>query len=97
MYYVIDTTIPAPQGKQFKSFPEIVRYLEGMSKRAYNQTRRERMVILEELGHGADDRDSVVFVRTMAEAFDIGVIREGRRMRCDITSIPMYQKSEFGD
>ena len=55
------------------------------------------MVILEELGHGADDRDSVVFVRTMAEAFDIGVIREGRRMRCDITSIPMYQKSEFGD
>lgn len=97
IYYVTDTTYNPRKEAQFKSYPETVRYLEGMAMRAYGQTRKERMIILEELGHGADDRDSVVFVRSMAEAFDMGVVREGRKMRCDISTIPLYQQEEFGN
>ena len=99
--YVIDTTLNPPREQRFSSYPEIVRYLEGMSKRAFGQTRRERMILLEECGHGSDDRDSVTFVRSMAETFEMGVVRNDagttRRMKCDISTIPLYQKEEFGN
>jgi len=100
-YYVIDTTLTAPREMRFNSFPEIVKYLEGMSQRAYGQNRKQRMIMLEELGHGYDDRDSVTFVRTMTNEFEMGVIRNdaglARHMKCDITSIPLYQNEEFGN
>jgi len=98
--FINDTTTNPPREAQFKTFPEAVTYLEGMTQRAYKQTRKERMIMLEELGHGYDDRDSVSFVRTMASAFEMGVIRNDggvlRRMKCDITSISLYQKEEYG-
>ena len=53
--------------------------------------------MLEELGHGYDDQNSVTFVRSMAEAFDMGIIRENNRMRCDITSAELFQKEEYGN
>lgn len=99
-YYVIDTTVSPTQDKRFGTYPEVVRYLESMSVRAYKQTRNQRMVLLEELGHGHDDTNSVNFVRSMAEKFSMGVIREGikdgGKMRCDITSIALFQKEEYG-
>jgi hypothetical protein len=97
IYYVIDRTLKPLRAWHFNSYPEIVKHLEGMCERIYGQTRKERMLILEELGHGADDRDSVVFVRSMAEGFDIGVVRDGQRTRCDISTIPLYQREEFGN
>ncbi len=93
----MDTTLNPSQEKRFSSYPTTIQYLEQMAKRAYGQTRKERMIVLSELGHGTDDRDSVVFVRSMAEAFDIGVIRDNRRVRCDISSIALYQQEEFGN
>lgn len=96
IYYVIDTTLRPKQVIQLPTYPEIVKYLEGMSQRAYGQSRKQRMVILEELGNGYDDRESVNFVRSMAEAFNVGVVREGRLMRCDITATAVYQKEEYG-
>lgn len=99
--YVKDTTVQPPQEKQFATFIETVRYLEGMTKRAYRQDRKTRMIMLEEIGHGYDDTDSVNFVRSMAEAFEMGVIRNDagklRRMRCDITSINKFQSTEYGN
>ena len=95
--YIKDTTLTPSQEKQFNSYPRAVQYLEGMSQRAYGQTRKQRMILLEELGHGADDPNAVTFVRTMAQAFDIGVVRDGAHLPCDITTIPLYQKEEFGD
>ncbi len=99
--YVIDTTLTPPTERRFTTYPETVRYLEGMSKRAYGQTRKERMVLLEECGHGYDDTNSVTFVRSMADQFEMGVVRNdagvNRRMKCDITSAELFQKSEFGD
>jgi|SRR6185503_11025424 len=99
-YYVVDTTVPAPQEKRFNSYDQAVRYLEQMSVRAFNQTRKQRMVLLEELGNGSDDSNSVTFVRSMSETFNIGVLRDGlnknQQMRCDITSVALFQKEEFG-
>jgi len=98
--FINDTTTNPHREARFKTFPEAVKYLEGMSQRAYRQTRKERMIMLEELGHGYDDRDSVNFVRAMASAFEMGVIRNDagklRQMKCDITSIDRFQNEEFG-
>jgi hypothetical protein len=100
-FYINDSTINPPTEKQFTTYNETVRYLESMSARAYKQTRKQRMIILEELGHGYDDSDGVNFVRSMAEAFEMGVIRNDagiiRRMKCDITSISKFQSEEFGN
>lgn len=99
-YYVVDTTLRPAQELRFGSYPQIVQHLEQMSMRAFGQTRKQRMVLLEELGNGYDDIQSVNFVRSMAEKFDIGVLRDGlnrnQRMRCDITSVALFQKDEFG-
>ena len=99
-FYIVDTTLNPPQEKRFDSYRKIVQYLEQLSVRAFGQTRKQRMILLEEIGYGYDDPDSVTFVRSMAEKFNIGVLRDGlnpnQKMRCDITSIALFQKDEFG-
>ena len=95
--YIVDTTIKPSQEIRFNSYSPAVKRLEEMSIRAFGQTRKNRMLVLEELGHGYDDPDSINFVRSMAESFNMGVIREGLKMRCDITTISLYQKEEFGN
>ena len=100
-YYIIDTTLSPAQEKRFNSYPEIVHYLEQVSIRKFRQTRKERMILIEELGGGNDDSNSVNFVRSMAESFNIGVLRDAvnknEKMRCDITSIALFQSEEFGN
>lgn len=100
LYYVVDTTINPAQEKRFTEYGHVVQYLEQMSVRAYGQNRKMRMIMLEEIGHGHDDSGAVNFVRSMAEKFNMGVLRDGvnknERMRCDITSVNNFQKDEFG-
>lgn len=96
-YYVIDTTVRPQQVIKTNTYPELVKHLEGMSQRAYGQTRKQRMLILEEVGHGDDDRQAVNFVRSMAEHFNMGVVREEGLMRCDVTAVALYQKEEYGN
>ena len=100
-YYVVDTTLNPPQEKRFNSYGEVVNYLSQMSQRAYGQDRKARMIMLEEIGHGHDDSNAVNFVRSMAEKFNMGVLRDGvtknERMRCDITSVALFQQEEFGN
>jgi len=99
-FYVVDTTIIPAQEKRFNSYQEIVQYLEQMSIRAFGQTRKQRMVMLEEIGHGYDDINSVTFVRSMSEKFNIGILRDGlnknQQFRCDISSVALFQKEEYG-
>jgi len=96
-YYVVDSTVRPAKSVKFKTYPEIVKHLEGMSVRAFGQTRKERMLLLEEVGHGEDDRQAVNFVRTMSEKFNIGIVREDQLMRCDIAAVSLYQKEEYGN
>lgn len=93
--YITDTTVRPVKDVVFNDYASAVKYLEGMSARA-GQPRKEFMILLESCGHGEDDRGSVTFVRAMAERYNIGVIREGRKMRCDITSAFAFNKPEYG-
>lgn len=97
LYYVVDTTLKTPLVAKFSTYPELVIYLEGISQRAYGQSRKERMILLEEVGHGEDDRQGVNFVRSMAENFNMGVVREGQLVRCDVIAVALYQKEEYGN
>ncbi len=97
IFYIVDTTVKFNQEKKFQTYEGVVKYLEGMSQRAYGQDKAQRTILLEELGNGTDDRNSTLFVRSMAEKFEMGVIREGRKTRCDITTIVAFQKPEYGN
>lgn len=94
-YYILDSTVN--KEARFGSYKELVTYLEQLCQRKFRQTRKQRMIMLEEIGHGYDDTDSVVFVRSMAEVFDIGILREGNRVRCDVTSASLFNKEEYGN
>jgi len=93
--YITDTTVKPAKDILLNTYPEAVKYLEGMSSRS-GQSRKNFMILLESCGHGDDDRGSVTFVRAMAERYNIGIIREGRKMRCDITSAFSFDKPEYG-
>ena len=97
IFYVTDKTINPPKEQMFKSYPQLVQYLDGMCQRAYKQTKVQRTQLLEELGNGADDYNSTLFVRSMQEQFEIGIIRDGRRTQCDVTTMVAFQKPEYGD
>ncbi len=101
IFYIIDKTLNPEREVRFNDYYATVRYLEGMSQRKYRQTRKQRMIMLEEIGHGYDDTNSVSFVRSLAQEFEMGVVRNDggmqRRMKCDITTIALYQKEEFGN
>lgn len=94
--YITDTTIPSIKNVTFNTYGDVVKYLEGMCQRSFGQSRKRYMLLLESMGHGEDDSNSVNFVRGMSERFNIGVIREGRTVKCDITSIFMFNKPEYG-
>lgn len=96
-FYVKDKTLNPVQEKQFQTYPQLVHYLGEMCKRVYGQTKLERTQLLESLGHGTDDYNSTLFVRSMQDQYDIGVIRENRHVRCDVTVLVAYQKPEYGD
>jgi hypothetical protein len=96
-FYVEDTTLQPPSEKRFQSYKDFVLYLDGMSQRAYGQTRVERTRLLEEIGHGIDDNNATLFVRSMQDKFSIGIIREERRVRCDIPNVLSFQQEEYGD
>lgn len=97
IFYVRDKTLQPPQEKQFDAYPKLVAHLDQMCQRAYKQTKKQRTQLLEECGHGTDDYNSTLFVRSMQEAFEIGVIRDGRRTQCDVTTLVAFQKPEYGD
>lgn len=94
--YITDTTLNPAKDVLFNNYLSAVNYLEGVSKRALGKSRKDFMLLLESIGHGEDDAGSVTFVRAMSEKFNIGIVREGRKMRCDITSAFMFNKPEYG-
>lgn len=100
-FYIVDTTLGSSEFVTFSDYKSLVSYLETMCVRKFNQSRKQQMLMLESIGHGYDDSDSVTFVRFMASQFDMGIIRsnssEHVKMKCDIPSIVLFQKDEFGN
>lgn len=96
-FYVKDTTVRPVMVRHFPHYNELVEHLDKMCQNAFKQSRKQRIQLLEECGHGSDDRNSTLFVRSMQEQFEIGVIRDGRLTQCDVTVMVAYQKPEYGD
>ena len=96
-FYVKDTTTKPALVKQFNDYKNLIGHLDQMCQRAFRQTRKQRIQLLEECGHGADDYNSTLFVRSMQEQFEIGVVRDGRFTQCDVTVLVAYQQPEYGD
>lgn len=96
-YYIIDKTLTPVKNVIINDYNDVVNYLDGMSRRAYKQTKKQRTILLEENGYGEDDRNSTLFVRSMQEQFDIGIIRDGRMVRCDLPALIAFQKPEYGN
>ena len=94
--YITDTTITPPKDVILGSYQAAIGYLESMSKRAFGQSRKDYMLLLESMGHGYDDTTSVNFVRAMAERFNIGIVRDGRKFRCDISVAFAFNQEEYG-
>ena len=97
IFYVKDKTTNPTREMRFDAYPKLVSYLDQMCQRAFRQTKSDRTRLLEECGHGADDYNSTLFVRSMQEQFEIGVVRDGRNTQCDVTTIVAYQKPEYGN
>ena len=96
-FYVRDTTVRPIMVRHFPSYPELVTHLDQMCQRANKQNKKQRIQLLEECGYGADDYNSTLFVRSMQDQFEVGVIRDGRLTQCDVTVLVAYQKPEYGD
>ena len=97
IFYVVDTTVNLPQMRSTADYNLLVNHLSNMSQRVYKQDKVQRQQLLEEIGYGPDDYNSTIFVRSMAEKFDMGVVRNNLKTRCDITTIVAFQKPEYGD
>jgi len=97
IFYVIDKSLNPPEQREFNTYQNLVKYLDVMCQRAFKQNKQQRTQLLEECGHGTDDYNSTLFVRSMQEQFELGVIRQGRRTQCDVTTMVAYQKPEYGD
>ena len=93
--YITDTTVNPARDVTFNDYQSAVRHLEGMAARS-GQPRKSFMILLESIGYGGDDSGSVTFVRAMSDKFNIGIVRNGRKMRCDITSAFTFDKPEYG-
>jgi hypothetical protein len=95
-FYVYDTTLPKPDYVLFESVPDLVNYLEGYVQRAMKKTRDTFMYQMSEIGHGYDDRNGANFTQLLSEYVNIGVINDGRPMKCDVHRAVAFNKEEFG-
>lgn len=82
-YYILDTTL-SRKPLLFETVDELVHHLEGTVWRKFKLNRATYMDNIISLGYGYDDDLGSTFATSLAEHFDIGVIREGRLMRTNV-------------
>ena len=80
---MVDTTLSS-EPRVFDSLPLLVAHLEGAVYRKLRLTRDEYMHNLISLGYGYDDTEGSTFTTSMAEEFNIGVVRSGKLIRTNV-------------
>ncbi len=95
MYYIQDTTF----GKYvtFKTVADLVGYFENMIPRAFKISKTQYIQNLIDLGYGYNDSDGVMLTRAMSEQFNIGQIKSGNYVKCDIHETIRFQQEEYGN
>jgi phage tail tube protein FII len=98
MYYIIDTTVKTFP-IEFGTIPELVKHLEGTVQRKFKKNRAQYMQDLVDIGYGYDDAEGKIFTEAMREVFNIGVIKQGKYIRCNVHDIKYYgdRKNEHGN
>lgn len=81
MYYIKDSTI-GNQIITFRTRDELVIYLEKPLIKKFRMNKFQWIDHISSLGHSIGDDYS--YYQTLSEHFEMGVIRDGRTMRCDI-------------
>jgi len=105
-YYLVDPTVKNKQNKSqsatyvFPTIPALVTHLEGTCQRKFGKSRKEYMFDMENIGYGADDSAGRVFVESLSEYFNIGVIRaDSTPIRTNIFDADRFSKNKesYGD
>lgn len=94
-FYIFDRTLKPVKYVLFDTVQDIVNYLEGYVQRAIGKSRKQFMFEMSELGHGYDDNNGVLFTRLLSEHANIGIIKGGTPVKCDIHMVS-FDKEEFG-
>lgn len=97
-YYIVDTTL-SNTPKVYTSLQEVIHHLEGTVQRQFKLTRAQYMQNLIELGHGYDDDGGITFAQSMAESFNMGIIKQGNYVRTNIHEATNHNtyRQQYGD
>jgi hypothetical protein len=82
-YYIVDTT-QSDSPKTFDSLRGLVEHLEGTVKRRFRCDRASYMDNLVSLGYGYDDAEGATFTTSLAEHFNMGIVRNGKPLRTNV-------------
>jgi hypothetical protein len=90
-YYILDTQ-RCREPVVFNSVLDVVSALEIVVKYKFNLSRKQYMQNLIDLGYGADDSIGRTFTESMADYIEIGVVKNGRCVRCNIHEAAHHAK-----
>lgn len=90
-FYIIDRQV-STNPAIFNSLNETVSTLEKVVKYKFNLNRRQYMQNLIDLGYGADDPLGRTFTESMSEYVELGIVKDGKCMRCNIHEAAHYSK-----
>lgn len=80
MYYIKDTTVN--KNVTFDTKEKLIEYLEQPLIRKFRMNKAQWADHISSLGHSVGDDYS--YYQTLSEHFEMGVVRDGKAMRCDI-------------
>ncbi len=94
-FYIQDSTL-GNKYITFNTVPELVDYLKSLIPRAFGISKEAYIQNLLDLGYGYDDSDGIMLTRVLSENFNIGIIRNGNYMKCDVHDAS-NSKEELGN
>jgi hypothetical protein len=85
--------------KYFNTVPEVVSFLEEVVKLKYNMNRQEWMQHVADLGYGfgVDNEKGQVFVESLSQNLEVGVVKEGKNIRTNIYEATNFSNPGYGD
>ena len=90
-FYIIDRQV-STKPAVFNNLNEVVNTLEKVVQYKFKINRKQYMQNLIELGYGADDSLGRTFTESMSEHVEIGVVKNGTCVRCNIHEAAHHAK-----
>lgn len=90
-FYIIDRQV-STKPAIFNNVNEVVNTLEKVVQYKFKLNRKQYMQNLIDLGYGADDSLGRTFTESMSEHVEIGVVKNGACVRCNIHEAAHHAK-----